>query len=71
LAEHLRLCVNKCVCRAGDYLRLGTVTDVVEEGLSIGGYEDGHGAIDVLWDDALGEGKRDREGCTASEHLTK
>lgn len=47
LGDELLLGVNEGEERSGDDLGGGTVPNVVDEGLSVGGYPDGNGAVDL------------------------
>ena len=47
------------------------VADVVREGLVVGGDVERYGAVNALGDNALVEGKCDREGGAAEHHLAE
>lgn len=47
------------------------IADVIRQGLVVRGDEDGDGAVNVLGNNTLAEGKRKGEWCAAEHHLAE
>lgn len=71
LAKHLGLRVDEGHGWAGDELSGGTVANVVDEGLTVGGDKDSDRAVDTVGHDAVVEWQGNGGKLTAEHHLAE